>query len=771
MNRRSTAQVVILLLVLIFIFAGGTPGFWLYILICAYIAVRLLLSISRSFRKSRYKDETIQREFILKLAARGIGFFFVAGNILYSYVLIVIGKQLGLEYTNVELVVRSITCSLDVFILDVDTNLLDRLDDNPVIRGLIMVQSILALACTFTLILSLIYSRLKAYYLLHKCTKVTRERCHLYLFVGIDENSRYLASDIKREDPEAILIYQDHANMGNDGSDNWSNMVSLFTHRQHSFETADESGAMIAVSSKKISDIESGKLEESQDLLAAVGLEKIRDLINQLAEGLKEGMDSRLHVFLLSDNEDENIRGLINISCDSTILSLATIFGDKMKFYCHARYNGPNRVIEDLAIRKKLNVEIIDSSRLAVELLKTDKALQPVNVVRMISPASTLVARPLDSLVIGFGEVGRDIFRFLYEFGTFIGKDREEGRLTTLKPLITAIDSKMDVLDGSFRAQMPNVEFNGSSNFQLLQLDYRSYRFYSEILTEERCARLNYIVIALGDDERNISLAISVFDRIRRFRKSLDDLLILVQCVEQNNFEKMTKIACHYNEGRNDGWRNVINLFGSPKKIYSYSTVIREELTLKGKQFMSNYGKMRGETSDWDARHNKLTGIAGAKEGEDIVPDIDKLRQLRRKESQDLRNALHAETKMELLRRALAGVASLEDFRKRLFTPDGRTTLEGIKTDIHYPGLSDKENEIMYEMAVLEHARWNAAHEILGYLPNFEEGICNEKTQRHNCLVEWDELDEASDKADWQPCDYKMYDYGVVETSIALSDI
>lgn len=47
----------------------------------------------------------------------------------------------------------------------------------------------------------------------------------------------------------------------------------------------------------------------------------------------------------------------------------------------------------------------------------------------------------------------------------------------------------------------------------------------------------------------------------------------------------------------------------------------------------------------------------------------------------------------------------------------------------------------------------------------------DERTQKHNCLKDWDELDRESEKAsspEWL-CDYKSYDFSVVNTSIALS--
>jgi hypothetical protein len=94
-------------------------------------------------------------------------------------------------------------------------------------------------------------------------------------------------------------------------------------------------------------------------------------------------------------------------------------------------------------------------------------------------------------------------------------------------------------------------------------------------------------------------------------------------------------------------------------------------------------------------------------------------------------------------------------------------------------------------LARTEHLRWNASHEALGYIPLREyirlngddfgndpyetRHTCDERRKCHNCLVEWEELDQESldtwkeivdtDAYRWNP-DYKLADFGVVANSI-----
>lgn len=764
-NRRTIVNIAVCLIVLTFIFNGGTAGYWLFIVIFAYFAVRLVISIIKSYLRHIHNKDASRREYVVKMTARLMGLFFVTGTLLYAFTFPAIEKHHDVTYNNAELIMRSLICSLDMFMLDVDSNILDRLDNEPLLKGALVVQAGISFLCTITLLVSLIFSRAKAYYTLHRKTKITAEKCHLYVFFGVNENSKLLARDIHANDAGSIIIFVDDANINDDENDSWDNIVNLFTHKQKTFDFADESSALVAIASKQLCDIDEDRLQATDcDVLSIIELDRVKAIIRSLQQYPGE---SQLHIFFLSDNEDNNIRSLINLAKDKTILSVADDKGVPEKIYCHARYNGPNRVVEDLAVRKGLDVEIVDSSHLAVELLKSKAADQPVRVASLSEEYPTTVTRPIEALIVGFGEVGRDAFRFIYEFGTFIQVC--DGEAKTAKPRITAIDSKMDTLDGAFEANTPAISYGGE--IALKQIDCHSVRFYDSVLTKELCQTINYIVLALGDDDQNIALATNIFNRIRRYRESMSGLIIMVRCVKDEKREMMEKIADHYNKGCGDGDIHVIRLFGNPKEIYSYDTIIRDSLTRKGIAFMENYQNIRCENDTWAKRRERLTGISVRNAGEIIYPNIDNLRKLRRQESQDLANALHTATKMWLLQQAFGAAYDWNDFINRIFDISGSPTISGEMAAITYPHLTTAENRVMLYLAMLEHARWNAAHELLGYNRNDTTAKCDEKTLLHNCLKDWDELDGESHKAsspDWK-CDYKSYDFSVVNTSVALT--
>lgn len=339
------------------------------------------------------------------------------------------------------------------------------------------------------------------------------------------------------------------------------------------------------------------------------------------------------------------------------------------------------------------------------------------------------------------------------------------------------VDKNLDNIKGTLMSSMPGIfrsyplaeMMNPSIRFE--NMDYNSKKFYDNVLYRDRfLEEVNYIVISIGNNDEAIALAARIFNQIRRVREDISNLRIFVRCTDNNKVEGIQKIADHYNFGYGEGENNqpVIQIFGQPEKTYTYDLVVSDRLIEAAKRFHEEYRKLSGEGGSWDDRHKQLTQTG--------TPNIEMLRKLRRQESQDMANALHAATKMILLKKAMAQLnkdnESLPDwysFYLRYFNADGSANVEGSQTAIHYSELSDQENEIILRLAQLEHLRWNAAHELMGYVFNVDGTSCDERTMRHNCLCSWNRLDKQSNMiTDWS-CDYKKYDFCVVDTSVALN--
>lgn len=766
MSRQSYIFIALILAVAAAILlAPGQWGYRVLLAVLAYIAVALVVSVISITRNFRLNRLTGRSEYTVKLAAHLIGLSFTIGIGLYAYAFQVIAGLYGAEFDNLELVLRSVICSLDTFTLDIDSNILDRIDRDTLLKDLLVVQAALSFGCTVMLLVGLVFSRAKAYYMLHRRTRITQSRNHLNLFFGLDESSRLLAKDIHKKDPGAINVFIDVSVVGEDEGYSMGRIVGMLTHKQRTFDFVAGSGSLVAIASCQLCDIDEDRLAGGPaDVLSMIGLGRIRDLIMSLR---KYPADARLHIFFLSGSEDSNVRNLMNLAKDRTILAVADERMVEEKIYCRARYSGPNRIVEDLAVSKGLVVEIVDSAHLAVELFMSKEVNQPVRVACLSETVPATVSRPLEALVIGFGKVGRDAFRYLYEFGTFVGMDH--GKPQVMYPRITAVDMRMDELDGTFLSSRPGINARYGRE-HLRKLDCNSIEFYMQELSEEKCRSLNYIVIALDDNDQNITLASNIFNRIRRYRDDMSHLVIMVRCLSIEKQEIMQRIADHFNHGCGPKPLHVVRLFGNPKDIYTYDIIVRDSLAGRGIMFLDNYRRLRAEAASWTERRDRLMGRSCRGSGY-VYPGLDDLRWLRRHESQDQSDALHVATKAWILQQALGRDYDWDSFLERMFGPGGEPVMSGARHAIHYPRLTLQENETLLRLAMLEHARWCAAHVILGYERGTERQGCDERTMRHDRLCGWEELDRASDRASTpgRVCDYKAYDFAVVNTSVFLS--
>ncbi len=706
------------------------------------------------------------KDFSVKFIASAMGFLLMSGTLIYMFVFHRISDEKGVQFSNAEYLFRSLICSLDLFMLDVDSNILDRLDNDAALKGWLSFLSILSFSCTVALLVSLIYHRIVAFMRLNFLVKVDDSKNHLYLFFGHNEPSALLVKEIAKHDDRAIVVIIDETKSEEEERDAWDRIVSLVTHKHEVFKTADKSGTYVALANQQFQDIDEEIVSRDDfDAFGYLGLQRIKSLISKLPETT----GAELHVFFMGNDVEANIRNIITLSKDTTIASVAARGDIRHQIYCHARYNGPNRVIEDLALSKHLNVKLVDSSHMAVELLKADFECHPINVVNLSKKNPGTVDTPFKALIIGFGEVGRDAFRFLYEFGAFVDSENMDLR----SPFeCVVVDSDLEKLEGPLKASMPGIFRQRHENVEIRfeTADYNSNRFFREIITDDFLKSVNYIVISIGDSDEAIALAVRIFNLTRRVRDDLSSLRIFVKCTADDKVERVVKIAYHYNFGYGEGTDNVpvIRIFGQPEKTYTYDLVISDRLIKEGKLFLEKYNIFSNEHLDWDERHRKLT--------EGGAQRIENLRKLRRKESQDMANALHAATKMSVLERSMELLSernhTLTDwtsFYSCYLNGDGTANVEGSRSNIHYRGLAGDFNDLILRLAMLEHIRWNAAHELAGYEFNEEGDGCDERTMRHNCLCNWSDLDRQSDKIkDWK-CDYKKFDFCVVDTTVALN--
>lgn len=280
MTKSAILYIFLTIILIAFIFNSGMIGYYLFVVLFGGLGIYLIYSILKTFARRRFSLSGSKKEYVIKLTALFMGLFLVSGTFIYMYAFSVIPENN--DYSDfkpnaAEKIIRSLICSLDLFMLDVDSNILDRLDEASVVKGFIIVQAALSFMCTIALLVSLIFSRLKALYLLQRKTKISEEKNHLYLFFGLNSNSRLLAKNVSKNDKNAIVILIDEANINEEENDSWDNIVRLFTHRQKTFDFADEADARVCVASKQICAVSDDEfLDSDADLFSLLGIENIK---------------------------------------------------------------------------------------------------------------------------------------------------------------------------------------------------------------------------------------------------------------------------------------------------------------------------------------------------------------------------------------------------------------------------------------------------------------------------------------------------------------
>lgn len=778
-GKYLSSKVVIVLLLLTGIFAVGcipleNYGAWFAIPVMSVICSTYIVfkSIAKRYKarivNGNPKDhlpENVRRKHNLQLLGKIIIWVWSGGWLLY-FLAIAIAKT---PHVGAELLWRSAISSLNLFLTNIDSTIIDDIQGHDILKGLISCVGFAAVICTVLLILSLVLYRLMAY--LHiKHLIINDNRNHLYVFFGMNDASKLLADSVYKEDPQSVIVFiessqSNDSEQDDDKIDGWKNLVNLLTYRRKVFlEANEDERRALTISNCDICSLDTKDNFET-DVLGNIGIESVKRLI----QDLKSVNNSQLHVFFLSEDRDNNVQS-------TAILANDDLIGAKefpTTIYCHARRNTINRIIEDLGIgtEKRIAVRILDSSHLAIEHLKRDVKNHPVSYVSVQelneeNPGS--VSSEFVSLVMGFGETGQEAVEFLYEYGAFVHKDATQYDSKRSPFGCYVMDSDMKRLEGHFVSGIPNVYCKKSGEWgkddaliKFYAYDYRSDVFFTRVL-DDIAHKLNYVVVAIGDDEENMTVAVEILRYVRKKRENLDHFCIYVRAYEKGSFKYLNDIANHYNKrlGKddNDDVKKII-LFGQNEQIYTYDLVINDRYLKDGRDYYETYRSLQidpaNDDGPWDKRHNDTLN-------DKRITKWERMSKIRRKESQDRSNALHAQTKLKLFQETI-GEENVKDFALRVLQQ--RT---GKQARITYPLLSPSENLLMLNLAMCEHLRWNAAHEMMGYVNNdSDEHKCDERTRKHNCLKPWQDLDWESDNAGY-PVDFKLFDFGVVETTFKL---
>ena len=479
----------------------------------------------------------------------------------------------------------------------------------------------------------------------------------------------------------------------------WEKIKRLFNAR-----SAEDSGPYDAVVYSRI------------PLAKATGSDVCRQLrLKDLDAFIK---DPGCNVYLLSPSEELNLR------CAEVLYR----GGCKANVYYRGRRAGIQRMYEDAMTKTpSVNVRIVDPSVLAVRTVRGNAPLLPVNFAEKGTDEAGLqegwVSSPFSAMVIGFGQTGREALGFIYEQGAFVGKDFRKS------PFSCTVLGSGPFED--YRRSFPGL--GEAAGIEYIGCEAGSDPFWKAV--SSRMPALNYVVIALGDDSKNLKTAVELLEYAYRSGKDLSrGFVILIEQQQPTHLDEVT--LAHYNSV--EQYHGCIKPFGRLQDIWTYDNITGANLTARAKKYFAGYHKAQGMSEEeaiaaWDARELEIRD----------TPDYARHSKLVRQRSQDYSDCFSTDTKF-----ALVGPEFIQ--KRKEIAAEIPPSFNGA----HYTG-SDKHIEtVLHYLAVQEHLRWEASHVALGYTPG---KVTDEIKKTHACIVSYEELDSVM----------KHYDYLVVKTTMA----
>lgn len=610
----------------------------------------------------------------------------------------------GSATSNIALLLRSCLSSMEMFVSHSDLiEVRHELHGNATYMALFSLTHFCAVAISAIFILRLFGFRLlswvKALWLLLQCR--FHEEHNYHVMFGINANTISLASSIHLKDPKNnSIIFID---MPENGHSHSATRFS-FSHFFHSdsngidtyLEDIESMDALLFHSSFNFS-----KADMTKDKSDVFSVFKYLDfswtvyaplqrLLRNAATNKSFHIDrSHVNFFFLSDKEDENIAAIVmlqklqNKQVDQTLFSLSC--------YCHARKSRDNSaMLNDGPLAFKIH--IIDTSNLAVMHLKKNHKYHPVNFVEKDTEKGT-VTSAFTGMVIGFGETGRDAFRFLYEFSSFT----KDNRGIPSEKKIHIIDQQIDMQKADFLNEAPALKGKADINWWDVPSTH-SEAFWNRLSTIINS--LNYVVISVKDDDEAADIATSIFEYAYRHRADLHHFNIFVRL--RNSMR--TDYLRHHEE-----FFGTIIPFGSNKEAFTYDVINTDVLEKEAKRFKYRYDML---TSNFACGNEEVEAEAAwLKRRLSYITENDAHKRKEKEikvwyqEEQDRSNAWHIYTKTALANSTITS-ATLQDKAHKL---------------------------LLHNLSNCEHLRWNAKMELLGFEPATKDDISkDEEAHKHD---------------------------------------
>lgn len=329
--------------------------------------------------------------------------------------------------------------------------------------------------------------------------------------------------------------------------------------------------------------------------------------------------------------------------------------------------------------------------------------------------------------IIGCGAMGMRMLKTAYWAGQIDG--------CNLK--IRVYDQAANARKADFHRQCPGLK--NEESIQFVQVDADSMSFEENLLKPENSADATYIVVAMGDDQLNLSVADRLYQIYRRHFSFQTDRLpeILTRVRSQTKSNSLFHNTSFLKE------RN-IHLFGTTASVFSDKTLFNTDFENLALAVHLTY---------WDQ-------MPPDKNTEKYTAALKNFRTSEYDRRSSMAAALHIPAKLWMC-------------DKTLRTKENILTPENLQI---YSNRIANDSDLFLRLAINEHRRWNAFMLTEGYLPasinqlhQYAQSVGSHKddlSMLHPCIVDWADLDELENiynSSYGKSKKFKKYDKAIVE--------
>lgn len=422
-----------------------------------------------------------------------------------------------------------------------------------------------------------------------------RKKKFRHIFIGTNNRSRVIAQGIRDEEIAFIEFPSDtkksDISVGNvlrglegDTGVKWSGRAVVLTAKRR----------------LKISSVYT-------NIFAGIGLERLKKLI-----------DSNTAFYILSEDADRNLDELMTLLSDDDL-------ADNTIHVCLSR-EGVARYYK--TTMKHTGVHFIYPSSLSVVELMKNSACHPAAMLKLSLDSRGLpdgsYTGEFNALVVGFGETGQAVTKFLFESSALPGSNGEP-----LPASIIVNDNRIESLKGHFLFDNPVI--GNSPVLQYENFGTDCSEFWTKLVS--RLDSLNYIAISMDDDASNLDLACTIFMYAMKKRSNgVKGLRIVVRKRETLPHEK--RLVDRMNEKAGE---TVIICYGEYDKVFTTEMIVSEKrhginrsATSLAEEIAAAYEKVAGHPADLEAKNNSFLEKSRARmELHQMISRVNRLDSLR----------------------------------------------------------------------------------------------------------------------------------------------